>query len=354
MGSNWWRWQVGLAVVCALHYIGATDSDLRPTVDARQPSSVLIWEDERGVSVSAIRFSKNGYLASSTSSQLRLRKMATGQDVRLLDNGESCGLSPAFSPDGRVLAIGGRTPEVRLWDTGTGKVREPLRIGTETARTVDFSPDGTTLAVASGRSSRISLWDWTHRRRLANLDGRRGDINILAFSPDGTRLVSVDSTEEVSVWDVASRKAVSSLRAHKAGITTLAFSPSGRLFVTASYAEGVVRFWDPATGQPRGCLPSVLYGLTGVAFSPDATILAVSRSDEASLWNLASARQVGLVRVMTGSLQAIAFAADGRTLATGGSEGALRLWDLSNVIGEGQGGSQAQNLALSKSITARQ
>ena len=25
MGSNWWRWQVGLAVVCALHYIGATE-----------------------------------------------------------------------------------------------------------------------------------------------------------------------------------------------------------------------------------------------------------------------------------------------------------------------------------------
>ncbi len=74
--------------------------------------------------------------------------------------------------------------------------------------------------------------------------------------------------------------------------------------------------------------------MTGIAFSPDGTKLAQSRTDSiASLWDLASARQVGAVRASTASLQFIAFAGDGRVFATSGFDGAVRYWGVARAIG---------------------
>lgn len=104
--------------------------------------------------------------------------------------------------------------------------------------------------------------------------------------------------------------------------------------MTASYPEASVRLWDMASGEPRGGLAEDLTGVTGLAFSPDATTLAISRgSGEASLWEAASGRRLGAVRTSTGALLSIAFSGNGLVLATGGFDGFVRYWDVPRVIG---------------------
>ena len=230
--------------------------------------------------VRAIRFSNNGFLASSTSSQLRLRNMATGQDVRLLENGESCG---SIS---RVLSgwpgSGHRRTQARSAALGHGDGESYGNLYGSARKLPGrsiFRPTGRFWRWRAGRSSRIFLWNWQNRCCLADLDGRQGDINIVAFSPDGQELLLPIRRRKSALGRCIQERGGRAARAHGAGINALVFAPDGGLLVTASYADGSVKFWDPATGQPRGCLPSVLYGVTGVAFSPDATILAVSRSE---------------------------------------------------------------------------
>jgi WD40 repeat protein len=92
-----------------------------------------------------------------------------------------------------------------------------------------------------------------------------------------------------------------------------------------------VRLWDPATGRPAG---APLTGHTGpvhaVAFAPDGRLLATAGDDgTVRLWDPATGRPVGApLTGHTRSVRAVAFAPDGRLLATAGDDGTVRLWDL--------------------------
>ena len=330
---SWRPWQVSLALLGVVIYVGTADWSLAGGAVGQDPPSAQTSQDHHEAPVWSVVFSGTSRLASSTSSELWVKDMTKGGKVRLLDSPECFGLAPAFSPDGRTLAIGTNGPTIRLWDAESLSELQPLTLGNAGARSVAFSPDGSTLAVVTWRSRKITLYDWPGRRPIAVLDGRGGDVNTVCFSPDGSALVAADSASEVCVWDVASRTGRARWQAHAAGISALAHAPIGSVLATASFLDGTVRLWDSADGKPLGSLLSDCTGVTGLAFSPDATRLVLSRADGvASLWDLTLARQIGAVKTSTGSLQAVAFSGDGRSFATGGFDGSVRYWDVAQAI----------------------
>ncbi len=196
-----------------------------------------------------------------------------------------------------------------------------------------FSPDGKYLA-AGGVGGVISVWEWSSRRRLVQLDGHSGSINTLAFSPDGSALATGDSPGLVKLWDLPTRRERTTFRVAKIGngVTTLAFSPDGEQLATARYPEGSVRLWNVAGGELRSELPRTAL----LAFSPDGTLLAMAVADgTAVLWGVKADRELAWVRANDRGLQSIAFSGDGRLLATGGTDGYVRLWDVAQALTRG-------------------
>jgi WD40 repeat protein len=109
----------------------------------------------------------------------------------------------AITPDGKRLISSGDVT-VRIWETVTG--RECAVLQQARAYALAVSPTGTLLAVATDepdRRHRIDLWDLPAGRKLASLDGHRGLVQCLAFSPDGRRLVSGSADTTALVWDVS-------------------------------------------------------------------------------------------------------------------------------------------------------
>jgi hypothetical protein len=148
-----------------------------------------------------------------------------------------------WGPDGKVLAVQAVPSYVKLWDVGSGKLLKTLGPGPRQVETVSFSPDG--RLVAMGGDS-LELWDADEGIRVHELDGHVY-VSSLAFSPDGDLLASGGTTGEIRLWRTSDGALLDTYPGHRPDndefdyVSALAFSSGGsRIF---SYGEGPVRVW---------------------------------------------------------------------------------------------------------------
>ncbi len=118
------------------------------------------------------------------------------ETARLPLEGVQSQVALAFSPDSKTLAMG--TSHVRLLDVGTHAVKATLDTFRGPARVLAFSPDGGTLAVASGKW--VRLWDVTANKPGPLLIGHYRDVQSLSWSNDGKLLASGGWDQNVHLW----------------------------------------------------------------------------------------------------------------------------------------------------------
>ena len=87
------------------------------------------------------------------------------------------------------------------------------------------------------------LWDVDSRRRIVTLDGHKGSVLGVAWSPDGKRLASSSLDETVILWDAESHKPLATLEEHRGPVLRLAWSPDGKRLASTSWDKTVI-LWD--------------------------------------------------------------------------------------------------------------
>ncbi|RYP38832.1 hypothetical protein DL768_010750 [Monosporascus sp. mg162] len=231
----------------------------------------------------------------------------------------------AFSPNGKTLASASGDKTVRLWDAATGAQWQTLERHSSLVSAVAFSPNGKTLASASGDKT-VRLWDVATGAQRQTLEGHSGWVNAVAFSPDGKMLASASSDVTVRLWDAATGAHRQTLEGHSSWVRAVAFSPDGKT-VTSASGDKTVRLWDAATGTHQQTLKGHSGYIRAVAFSPDGKMLASASDDKTvRFWDAATGAHRQTLEGHSDWVRAVAFSPDGKTLASASNDKTVRLW----------------------------
>ena len=291
----------------------------------------------------------------------------------------------AFAPDGAHFATGGWDGKAAIWNIADGRRLLELPQG-QSVHAVAYDAAGERLAAAANDGT-INIYRVADGERIGpQLAGHAGDVQSVRFSPDGRRLLSCGLDNRARLWDLATGRQLQELYRHSWSVWAAEFSPDGRRIVTAG-SDGQAIVWEqprpmasPAatvaarmTATPTPLPPvgaatngqfvdyKILTRFRGhkgaifaAKFSPTTDEIATAGADgRVLLWNPDEVKDPDMQKVIDvelgvatadeappqqqpyqelakhrGSVRTLAFAPDGRTLASGAEDNTIIIWDL--------------------------
>lgn len=363
-------------------------------LDVDTAESLVVFDHYEDAIVDALDFSPDGrLLATATELTVKVWDARTGEELFTVQQEDDPVNGVAFSPDGRVLLMRRGDVVTELWavsgevDTASREDSGPavsvsetqsLSIG-EAVTAVEFSPEGSTLAVGSA-SGVLRYWDqardelvpalpshsdWIYeldygppRFELASvsrdgtvflwtpgggpggpsqmLQAQHGEVSAVAFMPQGEWIATSGENGVVSFWDVPGLRHLKDVQAHSAWVWDLAIAPFGDPLASAS-ADGTVKLWRIISGA-RGSTPEVtpagtLSGHTSAVwaldFNPDGSRLASASWDgTVRIWHPTVNKEMAVLEGHNDWVYDVVFSPDGKVLASASADGTVRLWDV--------------------------
>ena len=152
------------------------------------------------------------------------------------------------------------------------------------AQAVAFSNDGSEL-VTTGMDAVARVWSVPEFECLRTMEGHDKSVNAVDLSPDGRLAITGSTDRNVKVWEWDSCEVLHTMGGYRNTVAAAAFSPTGDVAVTASY-DGRIGFWDVGS-DTMDVVTSHPKNVTAVSFSPSGDMLATAGlGNIVKVWNM--------------------------------------------------------------------
>jgi WD40 repeat protein len=296
-----------------------------------------LWELETGRKEMVFRMpssilqgaiSQNGetVILSDNGNNLHIFDAKTGECLHKLVTEGNRAFAVSLTKDGNIAATGGGD-DIFLWDVHKGQILQKFQ-HEGGVRALAFSPDGDKLACAGELRNPIRIYTLNGESEPITIDGSAGSRAWLSFSSDGKLLSGSceiktprGSKSSFRTWDTTSGEIKHNI---SGTFSSGSFHPNGKM-VAARGIERQSALYHVTTGQQVLRLP-ISTDVGSVAFSPDATLFAMSQGELIRLWSIETWEEIEPGSGHTHSVQTVAFCPSGKQIATGDKNGTLILW----------------------------
>jgi WD40 repeat protein len=193
---------------------------------------------------------------------------------------------------------------------------------------VAFSPDGTRVLSGSWDHT-MMLWDTATGALIRTFEGHSGGVSSVAFSPSGNRVLSGSWDGTIKLWEAPTGALIRTFK-DTGAVNSVAFSPDGARMLSGS-DDKTIKLWDVGTGALIRTFEGHSDRVRSVTFSPDADRVLSGSSDKTiRLWNAATGEPMRIFKGHSGVVVAVAFSPEGGRVLSGSEDKTINLWDAAS------------------------
>ncbi|KAG6826343.1 hypothetical protein H0H87_007450, partial [Tephrocybe sp. NHM501043] len=179
-----------------------------------------------------------------------------------------------------------------------------------------------TVHMASPRSQE---WD----AALLVLEGHRSSVNMVSFSPEGSRAASVSDDGHVRIWNTSNGAQVACLEGHDGAVRSVDYSPD-LAYIVSGGADTTIRIWDAITGSTISILRGHEGSVNTAIFSGDGRNIASGSEDSTvRIWDALEKKHSTLLNGHSAPVTCLGFI-DGLHILSGSMDSTIRLWNLNS------------------------